>query len=146
MSSKPVKTKKQKNRKTPKNKEKRKTTNKIKLKQKQNQEENLQNKQQDQQITEVKKKETMAKPKIFNLSNKVLSHQHMNVLCRCLKFTPTPLSNKIELKNDVQQFSRKLCLLEFLYKEKGSEEKKSSDDSIIKINQRSTLRETEIKH
>ena len=73
MSSKPVKTKRQKNRKIPKNQEQRKTINKIKLKQKQNQEENLQNNQQDQQITEVKKKETMNKPKIFNLSNKVLS-------------------------------------------------------------------------
>ena len=73
MSFKPVKTKRQKNRTIPKNEEQRKTINKIKLKQKQNQEENLQNKQQDQQITEVKKKETMNKPKMFNLSNKVLS-------------------------------------------------------------------------
>ena len=43
-----------------------------------------------------------------------------------------PLPNKIELKNDVQQFSRKLRLLEFFYKENESEEEKSSDDSIIK--------------
>ena len=49
-----------------------------------------------------------------------------------LKFTLTPLPNKIELKNDVQQFSCKLHLLEFFYKEKESEEEKSSDDSIIK--------------
>ena len=71
------------------------TINKTKLKQRQNQEENLQNKQQDQQIAEVKKKETMNKPKIFNLSNKVLSQQHVNVLRRGLKFAPTPLPNKI---------------------------------------------------
>ena len=83
-------------------KKKRKTINKIKLKQKQSQEENLQNKQKYQQITEVKKKETITKPKIFNLSNKVLSQQHVNVLRRDLKFTPTPLPNKFELKNDVQ--------------------------------------------
>ena len=50
----------------------------------------------------------MAKPKIFNLSSKVLSQQHVNDLRRGLKFTPTPLPNKIELINDVQQFSRKL--------------------------------------
>ena len=56
----------------------------------------------------------------------------MNVLHRGLKFTPTPLPNKIELKNDVQQFSRKLRLLEFFYKENESEEEKSSNDSIIK--------------
>ena len=50
----------------------------------------------------------MAKPKIFNLSSKILSQQHVNDLRRGLKFTPTPLPNKIELINDVQQFSRKL--------------------------------------
>ena len=95
MPSKLPKTKKQKNRKIPKNQEKRKTINKNKLKQKQNQEENLQNKQKDQQITEVKKKETMTKPKIFNLSNKVLPQQHVNVLRRGLKFTPTPYLTKL---------------------------------------------------
>ena len=50
----------------------------------------------------------MTKPKIFNLSSKVLSQQHVDDLRRGLKFTPTPLPNKIELINDVQQFSRKL--------------------------------------
>ena len=74
----------------------------------------------------------MTKPKIFTLSNKVLSQEHVNVLRRSLKFTPTPLPNKIELKNDVQQFSRKLRFLYFFYKENESEEDKSSDDSIIK--------------
>ena len=76
----------------------------------------MQNKQHNQQLTEVKKKETMTKPKIFNLSNKVLSQQHVNVLRRDFKFPPTPLPNKIDLKNDVHQFLHKLCLLEsFLY-------------------------------
>ena len=130
MSSKPVKTKKQKNRKVPKNQEK--PIYKIKLKQKQNQEENLPNKQQDQQITEAKKKETMNKSKIFNLSNKVLSQQQVNVPRKGLKFTPTPLPNKIELKNDVQLFSHKLRLPKFFYKENEFEEEKSSDDSIVK--------------
>ena len=61
-----------------------------------------------------------------------MSQKHVNVLRRGLKFTPVPLPNKIELKNDVQRFSRKLRLLEFFYKEKESEEEKPSDDSIIK--------------
>ena len=74
----------------------------------------------------------MTKPKIFNLSNKLLSQQHVNVLCRGLKFTPTPLPNKIELKNYAPQFSSKLRLLEFFYNEDESEEEESSDDSIIK--------------
>ena len=73
----------------------------------------------------------MTKPKIFNLLIKVLSQQHVNVLPSGLKFLPTPLPNKIELKTDIQLFSRKLRLLEFFYKEKESEEEKSSDDSII---------------
>ena len=132
MPSKPVKIKIKKNRNISKNQEKRKTINKNKLKQKQNQEKNLQNKQQDQQITEVEEKETMTKPKIFNLSNKVLSQQHVKVLRKGLKFTSTPLPNKIELKNDVQQFSRKSRFLEFFSKENDSEEGESSDDSIIK--------------
>ena len=36
------------------------------------------------------------------------------------------------MKNDVQQFSSKLRLLEFFYKEKESEEEKFSNDSVIK--------------
>ena len=122
---------KPKNRKNPINQEK-KATNKNKLKQKQNREENLQNKQQDQQVNEVKKKETMTKPKIFNLSNEVLSQQNVNVPRRGLKFTPTPLTNKIELKKDAKQFSRQLRLLKFFNEQNQSEEEKSSDDSIIK--------------
>ena len=70
----------------------------------------------------------MSKPKIINLSNKILSQQYVNVLCRGLKFTPAPLPNKIELENDVQQFLHKLRLLEFFYKENN----KSFDDSILK--------------
>ena len=59
MSSKLVKTKK--NRKIPENffSKKTKKTKKKKIY------------QQDQQINEVKKKDTMTKPEIFNLSNKV---------------------------------------------------------------------------
>ena len=55
----------------------------------------------------------MTKPKIFNLSIKILSQQHVNIFPSGLKFTPTPLPNKIELKTDIQQFSRKLRLLDF---------------------------------
>ena len=74
----------------------------------------------------------MTKPKIFNLSNKVLFQQHVVILRKGLKVTPIPLPNKIDLKNDAQQFARTLRLLEFVYKENESEEEKSSDDSIIK--------------
>ena len=94
----------------------------------------------------------MTKLKTINLSNKLLSHEHMHVLRRSLKVTPIPLPNKKKLmKNNAHQFSRKLCLLEFFFKENDSEEEKSFEGSIIKNKsafnpQRSTLRETEIKH
>ena len=74
----------------------------------------------------------MTKPKIFNLSNKVLSQQHVKVLRKGLRFILTTLPNKIELTNDVQQFSIKSSFLEFFSKENESEEGESSDDSIIK--------------
>ena len=44
----------------------------------------------------------MNKPTILNLTNKVLSQQHVNFLRRGFKFTPAPVPNKIELKNDIQ--------------------------------------------
>ena len=55
----------------------------------------------------------MTKPKIFNFSNRLLSQQHVNVLHRGFRFTPTSLPKKTELKNNVQEFSRMLDLLEF---------------------------------
>ena len=47
----------------------------------------------------------------------------------------------------LQQFSRKLRLLEFFYKENESQEERSPDGSIKKKpNQRSSLIETEIEY
>ena len=74
----------------------------------------------------------MTKPKILNLSNKVFSQQHVNVYRRGFKFTSTLLRNKMELKNDVDQFPSKLRLLESFYTENGSKEEKSFSNSITK--------------
>ena len=41
----------------------------------------------------------------------------MNLLRRGLKFTPTPKPNTIELKSDIQEFTRKLRLIEFFHSE-----------------------------
>ena len=88
--------------------------------------------------TKIKKKNQSTKdieikPKIFNLSSKALSRQHLSVLLRGLKFTPTPQQNKIEIKHDVQQFTRKLRLLEYFYKDNPEKEKnETSEISIIK--------------
>ena len=59
-------------------------------------------------------------------------------------FTPTALL-KNELKNYVQQFSYKSHLLKQVYGKNESKEDNSFDDSIIKINQSSTLQEKEEK-
>ena len=50
---------------------------------------------------------------------------------KSLKFTQTPLLNKIELKTVVQQFTRKLRLIEHFHREDELEEKNSSNDFII---------------
>ena len=47
-------------------------------------------------------------------------------------FIPYCVYNIIELKNNLQQFSCKSHLLEFFCTENESEDKKSSDDSIMK--------------
>ena len=66
-------------------------------------------------------------PKIFNLSNLTLNEHQINVLKKGLKFTPTPKRNVHELKRDIEQFTRKLRLVEFF-----SEEENSNDTSLVK--------------
>ena len=55
----------------------------------------------------------IVKPKIFNLSSKTLSRYQTNVLLRGLKFTPSPKANNIELKSNIQKYTRRLRLAEF---------------------------------
>ena len=52
----------------------------------------------------------IVKPKIFNLSSKTLSRYQTNILLRGLKFTPTPKRNNIELKSNIQNYTRRLRL------------------------------------
>ena len=52
--------------------------------------------------------------KIINHSSKPLTEWQINLLRRRLKFTPTPKPNTIELKRDIQEFTRKLELIVFL--------------------------------
>ena len=47
-----------------------------------------------------------------------------------LKFTPTPNTNIFELKSDIRNFSRKLCLVEFFATEQGDQEE--TEESIFR--------------
>ena len=62
------------------------------------------------------------KPKIFNLLSKTLSRYQTNILLHDLKFTPTPKRNNIELKANIQNYTRRLRLAEFF-------ENKEANDS-----------------
>ena len=53
-----------------------------------------------------------------------MTERQINLLRRGLKFTPTPKPNTVELKSDIQEFSRKLQLIEFFYSENLDSSKK----------------------
>ena len=59
-------------------------------------------------------------PKILNLTSYSLSKNQKNILIKDLKYTPTPKCNKIGLKRNVVEFTRKLILIEMF----SSQEKK----------------------
>jgi len=83
----------------------------------------------------IHKTKKILQPKIFNLSKLTLSSGQINILLNGLKFTPTPKTNTIQLKSDIQDFSRKLRLNEFFYKEDVSDiEPASSNDPLLKNN------------
>ena len=55
----------------------------------------------------------IVKPKIFNLSSKMLPTYQTNILLCGLKFTPTPKRNNIELKSNIQDSRADCDLLSF---------------------------------
>ena len=64
------------------------------------------------------------------MSSESLSKSQIKLLCKGLKFTPTPLSNQPEIEKDIDEFCRKLRLKEFFYQEQ-SEESDSRDESLV---------------
>ena len=88
-------------------------------------------KQVEKQTEEHKEKRIM-QPKIFNLSKTTLSRYQVGILMRGLNFTPTPSKNHIELKSDVQAFTRKLRLMEFFHHSGNEKEKNDPHDSLVK--------------
>ena len=75
------------------------------------------------------------KPKIFNLLSKTLSRYQTNILLHDLKFTPTPKRNNIELKANIQNYTRRLRLAEFF-------ENKEANDSENLFQKQSTFTPT----
>ena len=55
----------------------------------------------------------IVKPKIFNLPSRTLARCQTDILLRGLTFTPTPKRNNIELKSNIQNYTRRLRLAEF---------------------------------
>ena len=67
------------------------------------------------------------KPKVINLSHKLLNDSEIDLLKKGLKFTPTPqYSNLNEIKDDISEFCRKLRLTEELF------DKDNDDESIVR--------------
>ena len=46
--------------------------------------------------------------KIINMSSETVFKSQIRLLCKGLKFTPTPILNQPELEKDVDEFCRKL--------------------------------------
>ena len=54
-----------------------------------------------------------SQPKLFNLSNMMVSKCQASILLRGLKFTATPQSNSIQLACDLKTFAHNLRLTEY---------------------------------
>ena len=63
----------------------------------------------------------IVKPKIFNLSSKTLSRYQTNIFLQDLKFTPIPQRNNIELKSNIQKYTRRLRLAEFFQNKESND-------------------------
>ena len=63
-------------------------------------------KEMSNQDEEKNDRTQIVKPKISNLLSKTFSSYQINILLRGLKFTPTPNRNNIELKSNIQNYTR----------------------------------------
>ncbi|KAK3098881.1 hypothetical protein FSP39_023944 [Pinctada imbricata] len=66
--------------------------------------------------------ETRTEPKIINISQRNLTETEIQLLEHGLKFTPTPMSDKVDLVKDMEEFCRKLRLREFFQSQNHEEE------------------------
>ena len=72
----------------------------------------INNGKQIEEEREVKSQEEIVHPKILNLLKKKLSAYQINILLRCLKFSPTPKRN---IKSDIHNYTWKLSLTKFFH-------------------------------
>lgn len=73
-------------------------------------------------------KNKQIRPKIINISSRELSSVETKLLKRSLKFAPTPKANKPELKTDMEEFGRKLRLLEHF----NGRNEQNTDNSLVR--------------
>ena len=80
-------------------------------------------------------------PKIINFSSRDLTTNKIKFLKKGLKFTPTPETNKNKLRNDIQEFGRKLRLIEYY-----DSHQNETDQSIVKNKSNFVPAKTNDKH
>ena len=78
---------------------------------------------------------------IINLSSCDLSTNEIKLLRRGIKFTPTPDINKSELKDDIEEFGRKLRLVEYF-----DNHQNETDPSILRNKSNFVPAKTNDKH
>ena len=80
------------------------------------------------QITQTVKTNSQ-ETKVIILSSRKLNSDEISLLSKGLKFTPSPMPNIPDLKNDIHSFTRKLRLGEFFEENTGSNENSDSNVS-----------------
>ncbi|XP_062604091.1 uncharacterized protein LOC134265884, partial [Saccostrea cucullata] len=90
---------------------------------------------QTEQRTEIPASSTNEKrvePKVINLSSKQLNEWEIKLLSKGLKYTPTPNSNKQELKKDIKEYTRRLRLAEYFNTTESDESDSNEPEDLVR--------------
>lgn len=66
------------------------------------------------------------------MSTKQLNESEIKLLSKGLKYTPTPCSNKQELRKDIKEYTRKLRLAEYFNNTESDEENENTQLDLVK--------------
>lgn len=66
------------------------------------------------------------------MSTKQLNESEIKLLSKGLKYTPTPSSNKQELRKDIKEYTRKLRLAEYFNNTESDEENENTQLDLVK--------------